>query len=150
MKQKIWKWLITAAMLVLIAALLLVTDTVAWRRGSLLDIYVKGAVKLESCLLYEGQTVYRSEASEALTIVEEQFLGLDWHPCKDFAQTTPYDLFIKTTDDGITISIDCLDDTTIRIHVDDLPAWRKAFGTYCVEQPYDIAAIKEALGDPIS
>ena len=69
MKQKIWKWLITAAVLVLIAALLLVTDTVAWRRGSLLDIYRKGAVKLESCLLYEGQTVYRSEASEALTIV---------------------------------------------------------------------------------
>ena len=82
--------------------------------------------------------------------MEEQILNLNWRPCKDFVQTTPYDLFIKTMGDGITISIDCLDDTTIRVHVDGLPVWRKASGTYCVEQPYDIMTVKEALGDPVS
>lgn len=150
MKQKVWKWTLFITSVVLAVLFLLITDTVSWRRGSLLKIYGVEAVKIESCLLQEGQTVYRSNTPEALEAVERLLLTLDWKPCRDFAQTTPYDLFLKSREADISISIDCLDSTTIRVHVDGLPAWRKDHGTYCVNEPYDIEAIKTALGNPIS
>lgn len=149
MKQKYWK-LLLAIVVLLAAVVLLCADVIPRKNGSLLHIYDIDDETLASCMLYEGQTVYRSESPETLQAVKQLLLELEWKPCKEVVQTTPFDLFLKTKSSNLSISIDCLDSTTVRVHVDGLPVWKKDHGTYCVKEPYNVEAIKAALGSPIS
>ena len=148
MKQKYWK-LLLAIVALLAAVVLLCADVIPRKNGSLLHIYDIDEESLASCMLYEGQTVYRSESPETLQAVKQLLLELEWKPCKEVVQTTPFDLFLKTKSSNLSISIDCLDCTTVRVHVDGLPVWKKDHGTYCVKEPYNVEAIKAALGSLI-
>ena len=94
MKQKYWK-LLLAIVALLAAVVLLCADVIPRKNGSLLHIYDIDDETLASCMLYEGQTVYRSESPETLQAVKQLLLELEWKPCKEVVQTTPFDLFLK-------------------------------------------------------
>lgn len=139
----------------IIILLLMVTDTILWRSGSLADIYGCNSYEISSLYVYsmqDGDILFSTEEKD-LDKICDTFIHLDWHPIGatqscislDTLRNTlqVYVVYKNSSGDERGILIYCTGGDTISVHALNIPRYRKSDMDYQVNGGYDLSWLYE-------